>query len=476
MKIKHIFHTSDWPLSIHLFLNITLLFAFFILIQQAVSYNIFNNFYLNTQIKDIQSEKIDQYIIDLNNNNTTPIEFNKNNIAYSCYLSDLSSSSLTTALTEEQINNNIDDVIILDEESSYTNHVCFINKLNNDEIILTVFSIQATSTMLNTLNTYNIYVYIFIFIIICFSSWWISKSVITPIENITEVAKEIASLNFTRYSQKINSRETKALSNSINLVNDNLKQTIEQLNVKNEEANQLAIKQKEQFQMKKKLVSAISHELKTPLAVMQASISGILDGVFEPEENEKELQNVLKEINHTNEMVLEVLDVYRLDNESFTLELEHLDIVYFTQKIINSFDTVLKNSNTSTKFFFDQKNLKINGDYRQLKRVISNLLVNAIKYSPEYQTVNISIKLRKGKILFEVSNYGVTIPQEDIKNVFEPFYRVDKSGNRTEKRKGSGLGLYIVKEILEKHNFEYGIKNIENGVTFYFIADEVSNS
>ena len=205
---------------------------------------------------------------------------------------------------------------------------------------------------------------------------------------------------------------------------------------------------------------------------MQASISGILDGVFEPEENEAELQNVLKEINHTNEIVQEVLDVYRLDNDSFSLEIEPLDLVFFTQKIINSFETVLKNANAKISFFYDERNIKIDGDYRQLKRVISNLFVNAIKYSPEYQTVDVSITRQGEKILFSVTNYGVTIPEEDIKNVFEPFYRVDKTGNRTEKRKGSGLGLYIVREILEKHHFEYGIKNIENGVTFYFIANE----
>lgn len=472
-KIKIIFHFHEWPLSIHIFSLITVLFLLLILLQQGVSYNIFNNFYLKTQIESLVEEVITPYINDLKNNETTIEEFNQNHFAFSFLYYE-----------GAPIPNNVESIIPLidfekesgsymtEGDTKYANNVAFVNKIDDDNYVITIFSIQTTDKMLNTLNTYNFYVYVFIFIVICLSAWYIGKFIAKPIENITEVANDISNLDFSQKANEFGNRETTQLSKSINLLNDNLKQTIEELNIKNQEANELAQSQQKQFQMKKQLVSSISHELKTPLAIMQASISGILDGIFEPEENEAELQNVLKEINHTNEIVQEVLDVYRLDNDSFSLEIETLDLVFFTQKIINSFETVLKNANAKISFFYDERNIKIDGDYRQLKRVISNLFVNAIKYSPEYQTVDVSITRQGEKILFSVTNYGVTIPEEDIKNVFEPFYRVDKTGNRTEKRKGSGLGLYIVREILEKHHFEYGIKNIENGVTFYFIANE----
>lgn len=457
------------PLSLQIFLVIIFLFISFFLLQQLINNYIFKSYYTNTQIDSIKQEIMIPYIDGLNNNTTSTTIFNENNIAHSIIYEKDEPTNIINEIFDDINFENDHNIFKIKNDKDIL--VCFVDKLDNLDYVITVFEIEESNQFISNLNKYNYIAYGILLIFICIASWAISKKIAKPIENITSVANNISNLDFSKKCIESSNKETYELSNSINKLNDNLKETIDKLNQKNEEANILVENQKQNFLMKKQLVSAISHELKTPLAIMQASISGIIDGVFEPEENERELQNVLKEINHTSEMVQEVLDVYRLDNESFHLEIEELDFVYFTQKIINSFETVLTNSNAKIKFFYDQKSIKIDGDYRQLKRVISNLFVNAIKYSPEYQTINVSIKLIDGYALFEVTNYGVTIPEEDIKNVFEPFYRVDKTGNRTEKRKGSGLGLYIVREILEKHQYKYGIKNIENGVCTYFYAN-----
>ena len=349
-------------------------------------------------------------------------------------------------------------------------NLVYIIDLNNGNRAMTIFSIQSTSSMIDSLNIYNFYTYIIIFVFILLTTWYISKYISKPFENITFVANEIANLNFDVVANEFRNHESTTLTNSINAMNHSLKETIDKLNAQNEEMRILSAEKEKQYETKKQFVSAISHEIKTPLAIIQATVSGILDGIFEGDEVNDELKNILKEVNNTSEILQEVLDVYRLDSDGFKLELESLDFITFTQKIINSFDNVLTNSGTTVNYQYEEENVHVLMDYRQMKRVLSNLIVNAIRYSPDQSTIDISIKTSKKELLFEITNYGVNIPKEDIENVFEPFYRVDKTGNRTERKKGSGLGLYICKQVLDKHGFQFGIRNIKNGVTFYIVA------
>jgi signal transduction histidine kinase len=102
--------------------------------------------------------------------------------------------------------------------------------------------------------------------------------------------------------------------------------------------------------------------------------------------------------------------------------------------------------------------------------VISNILTNAIKYTPNKNKIEISIQSIKDKIEYRVTNYGTTIPEENLENIWEPFFRIDESRTKNTKSKGTGLGLYIVSETLKAHRFDYGIENVKNGVSIWFTA------
>lgn len=288
-----------------------------------------------------------------------------------------------------------------------------------------------------------------------------------PILHIGLVANNIKNLNFDIYCHEYQNKDYRRLSEEINDLNDSLKDIIENLNSKNQEITRYSDEMKKEYQFKKQLVATISHEIKTPLAVMQASIDGILDGIFEGEEANTELQNVIKEINSTNEMLQEIVDLYQLESDTFKLKLEEVNI---TELLINSCDLFQKIAERYNQqiVFINKPDLIVPGDLKQMTRVINNILLNAITYSPQNSKITIEIKQFKTQNILEVINYGTNIDNADIDKLFEPFYRVDKSRKKSDDH-GNGLGLYLVRETLKKHNFEHGISNVINGVKFYII-------
>lgn len=355
-------------------------------------------------------------------------------------------------------------------ENTLQMNLVFVYELSANSSLLIIVPIQGSADIAKTLNTYNSYVYILILFIVTVTSLYVSRSIASPIEKITYAADEIANLNFDIHVSNHTNRETSRLSRSINQLSSNLSSVINQLNTQNQEMKKISEEQMHQFMMKKQLVSSISHELKTPLSLMQIAISAILDDIIPHDEQRNELEHVIGEINHMAEMIKEILDIYRVDSDFFSLNLEKHNLIDVINEAKENIAPLVKNNKKTIHFDSSAKKLGVMIDKKLIVRAFINLLMNAISYSPEdYEHIHINVYNYSSRIIVEIENYGVTIPDDDLPNLFEPFYRVDKSGSRTLRNAGSGLGLYTVKEIFEKHHFDYGIENIKNGVKFYII-------
>lgn len=347
----------------------------------------------------------------------------------------------------------------------------FVHNLKSWNWIITVVPIVDTNDIIDIVSSYNYYVYATAIVIILLWSFRLSSIISKPIQNIELVAREIAQLNFNVEAHEYNNRENESLSNSINLIARNLKETLETINTKNRELTELYDEQSKQVSLKKQLVSSISHELKTPLMIMQVTIQGILDEIIAAEDQEKELNNVLDEINKSSMMIQDMLQIYRLDDANTQLEISQFDLSEQVVYFINDFENAIKKYNLDVDVNV-QDEVYIEADLKLIKRVISNFITNAIKYTPHNGKIYIEVSEKNDNVYFELTNYGTTIKPNEIDKIWLPFYRIDREDPNPLKTKGSGIGLYLVSEILKAHHAQFGIENVKNGVKAYFYINK----
>ena len=353
-------------------------------------------------------------------------------------------------------------------EHNETNYLVFVHELGTFDYIVTAIPIQNTSGIISIMNNYNNFVYLTAIAIIFLWSFRLTSIISKPVQNIESVAREISDLNFNVEAHEYNNKENTSLSKSINLIARNLKETLDTLNAQNDELTNLYDEQVKQVTLKKQLVSSISHELKTPLMIMQVTIQGILDGIIPEEDAEKEMNNVLEEISKSSMMIQDMLQIYRLEDANTTLEISEFNLSEIVRFFVSDFENVLKKHNLELQTEIT-KSVMIEADSKLISRCISNFFTNAIRYTPDGGRIKIKASNRQDSAYFEIINYGVNIPDEDLENIWIPFFRgQNNSPNQRLRTKGSGIGLYLVSEILKAHKAEFEITNIRNGVKAYF--------
>jgi len=353
-------------------------------------------------------------------------------------------------------------------EHNNTRYLVFIHELGTFDYIVTAIPIQNATGIIAIMNNYNNFVYLTAIAIIFLWSFRLTSIISKPVQNIESVAREISDLNFNIEAHEYNNKENTSLSKSINLISRNLKETLDTLNAQNDELTNLYDEQVKQVSLKKQLVSSISHELKTPLMIMQVTIQAILDGIIPDEEAEKEMNNVLDEISKSSMMIQDMLQIYRLEDANTKLELTEFNLSEAVKFFISDFENVLKKHNFELETEIT-KSVMIEADDKLISRCISNFLTNAIRYTPDNGKIKIKVTNRGDCAYFELINYGVNIPDEDLENIWIPFFKSQNNSKDQKLRtKGSGIGLYLVSEILKAHHAEFDITNINNGVKAYF--------
>ena len=202
--------------------------------------------------------------------------------------------------------------------------------------------------------------------------------------------------------------------------------------------------------------------------IMQVTIQGILDGVIPNEDQEEELMNVVDEINKSSIMIQDMLQIYRLDDAQSELEISEFSLSNCIHEFVEDFVAVIKQHNLLINLDV-KKDVYIEADNKLIRRVISNFYTNAIKYTPENESINIHLSETPDEVYFELINYGAHIDPANLDNIWMPFFRgEDTNISERLKTKGTGIGLYLVSEILKAHNCKFGIENVENGVKSYF--------
>ncbi|PGX89585.1 sensor histidine kinase [Bacillus thuringiensis] len=309
------------------------------------------------------------------------------------------------------------------------------------------------------------YISIIVLVIGLGSAYLYSRFITKPLIYINKGAQKMANLDFSEKIEVRSMDELGELSNSLNDMSINLQQAIFDLQKANQQLKSDIEKEREIETKRREFFAIVAHELKTPLTVMKGYLEGMIYNIGPYQNRDQYLNKNFQIIENLEQLVREILSMSRLEQHTFKLQVEEVNLS-------KSIDTITK----KLEFFASQKGIQIikevdsdifvYTDYVLLEKACKNIIHNAIMYSPYNEKVYIKLTKdsKQNNIQIRVINTGVKIKEEEIQHIFKPFYRIEKSRNRNTG--GSGLGLYIVKQILESLFITYSMSNTKQGVQF----------
>jgi two-component system, OmpR family, phosphate regulon sensor histidine kinase PhoR len=226
-------------------------------------------------------------------------------------------------------------------------------------------------------------------------------------------------------------------------------------------------------QMRKDFVANVSHELKTPITSIKGFSETLLDGAMKDEATlEAFLRIILNESDRLQMLIEDLLDLSRIEQHGFHLNIEELDIVILLNEMITLLKGKAEGKNIVLHLAHEASPIFVKGDYSRLKQVFINLLSNAITYTPTGGYVEIGVKENEEKVYIQIKDTGIGIEKEEIPRIFERFYRIDKARSRNSG--GTGLGLAIVKHIVEAHKGSISVTSVKDkGTTFTISLEKV---
>ena len=296
-------------------------------------------------------------------------------------------------------------------------------------------------------------------------SWLYSCMLTKPVLEISRISEKMSDLQLNWTVDEQRTDELGTLGKSLNRLSYNLSVTLSDLQNANKRLEADIEHEKKLEQARTNFFSAVSHELKTPITIMKGQLEGMLLGIGAYKDREKYLTRVLEIANTLETMVQEILTISRLETAGADFKKDRLDCIQIIKSYLNETEDLIAGKDLQIHLDISLS-LSISGNKMLMEKVFSNLIGNAIKYSPHGADIWISALSEHGRAVFSVENMGEHIPADSIPKLFDAFYRVEQSRSRTTG--GSGLGLYIVQEILHLHGSECTVCNTQAGVKFSF--------
>lgn len=499
---------------VRLFLSLCIVVSVIVLFLIVINNVVLESFYLYSKVKNVKLayEKINSYYNEIQNNSNFQINIEEelekisikndfdilivNNQNVLIFSSDKNLTSSINKINEVIINNRNENFLlegnakirnriiyknnnvtirrIIDEKNSM-NYIFLSAGLDNGDslyIRIQVASIQESVKISNNLLILIGGVSILIAGVL---ASFLSKKFTEPILELNDIAKNMSKLDFSKkYIVKDTDDEINNLGKSINTMSDKLETTIKQLRNTNVELEKDIEEKSKIDEMRKQFISDVSHELKTPIALIQGYAEGLIENVNTDEESRKFYAEViLDESNKMDTLVKQLLELMKLEYGKREFNNSKFNIVELIKEVIRRFDVILKEKEIEVEFD-DTRKVYVVADEFYIDQVVTNYFNNAIKHVKEEngkKKIIINIEENKNnKVRISVFNTGDNIRDDDLERIWKRFYKVDSSRNREDG--GTGIGLALVKAIMNNYKNSYGVINKQDGVEFYFELDK----
>ena len=344
------------------------------------------------------------------------------------------------------------EIIKLNNPSNNSKSILYNIKTENNELIILNTALEDVDSTTSVLRNQLIYITLIVILLAIIVSAYISKMINKPILNITEEAKKLAKGNKELNIESSNIKEIDDLAKSLNYASREINKTDE---------------------LRRDLLANVSHDLKTPLTMIKDYAEMIRDINKKDEKKRTENLNIIiKETDRLNILVNDLLNLSKLESNKENLELKEFDLVELINNIIKSYNIIKDSENYNFILNLPKKAL-VKGDINKISQVIYNLVNNAINYTGEDLKVIIEVIEKKKSFLVNIKDTGKGIKKEELNIIWDKYYKNEKNHKRN--KVGTGIGLSIVKNILDIHKFKYGVTSeIGKGTIFYFEITKIS--
>ncbi|RHV64347.1 MULTISPECIES: sensor histidine kinase [Clostridia] len=346
-------------------------------------------------------------------------------------------------------------------------YLVLVGVLENGDMILMRTAVESIRESAAISNRFLLFVGAAAIVSSLLVAFFTTRHITKPLQQLTDISKRMVDLDFNaKYeSNRSNSYEVEELGNHINRLSENLERTISELKTANVELQDDIEKKIQIDEMRKEFLSNVSHELKTPLALIQGYAEGLQECINDDAESREFYCDVIiDEADKMNRMVKKLLTLNQLEFGNDQVVMERFDMTELVRGVANS-----------TKILMEQKGIRLEldnpeeawvwGDEFKVEEVITNYMSNAINHADGEKVIRVFYTRFEDKLRVSVFNTGQPIPEDDIDKIWVKFYKVDKA--RTREYGGSGIGLSIVKAIMDSFHQQCGVINHEDGVEFW---------
>ena len=500
-NLKDKFKSIRVKLFFSLCIVVILIVLFLIIINNVV----LESFYLYSKTENIKTvyEKINKYYNEIalegNSNIDIDEELNKISVKYDFDILIKNNNNLLLYSSDKDLSTAIDkinELINSKNDFNYQGGKNVIIYRNNNVVIRKIIDLKSSinyiflSGMLD--NGYMLYIRIPIssiqesvkisnnlliliggisILIAGVIASFISRKFTEPITELNNIATNMSKLDFSKkYEEKDTEDEVNNLGKSINIMSDKLEKTIKQLRETNVELEKDIEEKSKIDEMRKQFISDVSHELKTPIALIQGYAEGLIENVNTDEGARKFYAEViLDETNKMDILVKQLLELMKLEYGKREFNNTKFDIIELINEVIRRCKVMLEENNIEVKFNSNSE-VYVIADEFYIDQVVTNYFTNAIKHAEEVngkKQIKIEIEETKNeKVRIKIFNTGKKIKEEDLSRIWKRFYKADTSRNREDG--GTGIGLALVKAIMNNYENDFGVENKEDGVEFYF--------
>ena len=440
-------------------------------------YTTVNDYYNNCEEGDLSSEleqiaiKNNFDILIRNNQNINVFTSSKDFFSTLGQMNEMTSKLHTGSSEVIEKSNNYRIIKIKDTQNGVT-YVLLSAKLDNNYLLYIRIPINSIQESVKISNNFLYLMAGFAILIAAVIVSYVSRKFTEPILELNAIAKKMSNLDFShKYRITDADDEINNLGKSINTMSDKLEKTIKQLRNTNIELEKDIEEKSKIDEMRKSFISDVSHELKTPIALIQGYSEGLLENVNTDEENRKLYAEViLDETNKMDKLVKQLLELMKLEYGKREFTDSVFNIVEVEKEVIRKSKVMLEETQVEVKYETPEE-INVYADDFYIEQVVTNYITNAIKHVKEvdgekYIKITNEVNIEKNNVRIKVFNTGEQISEEHMARIWNRFYKIDESRNRSNG--GTGIGLAFVKAIMTNYGKDYGLINKENGVEFYF--------